>query len=162
MSSGTSPLLDELRAHARRLLAGRIDEFADFAPFLSAAPPLKLNLAKVTSINSIGVRKFLEFIMKWAPKKFELYDCPADFISNVNVIPQMLGHPSDPSNIKSFYVPYECGQCKALETRLLQPKQVKFGPAGEPILPPTKCTKCSEPLVFDAADADFFAFLEKR
>ena len=139
-------------------LSGRVDEYADFDAFKDAPSPLKLNLGKVTSINSIGVRKFLAFTLKWAPRTFEFYECTPEFIANINVIPQMLGSPPDSSQVKSFYVPFSCDTCKRVENLLLDRNDVKIE-GKDVIVPPKHCAKCGNSLDLEVERHEYLAFL---
>lgn len=141
-------------------LAGRIDEYASFDSLARAAAPLKLNLAKVTAINSIGTRRFLGFALGWAPRKFEFYECPPDFIANLNVIPQMLGTPPDETQVKTFYVPYACESCRNTANVLYATKDLRFDKDKEVILPVERCLKCSEVMDLDVTAGTFFLFLK--
>ncbi len=140
-------------------IAGRLDEFADFAPLAAAAAPLKLNIGRITSINSVGVRKFLAFTLAWSPKVFEFYDCTPEFIANVNVIPQMLGKSADETQIKTFYVPFSCENCKRVENILFDRSSISKDDDGEVVLGSRKCSKCGEPLDLDVEKNEFFMFL---
>ena len=141
-------------------LVGRIDEHAVFDSLASLKPPLKLNIGKISSINSVGVRRFLAFSLAWSPKKFEFYECTPEFIANVNVIPQLLGMPSDEAQIRTFYVPFSCETCKRMENVLFERAQVKFDERGEPIIPGKSCAKCGEALDLDVEKTEFFLFLK--
>lgn len=140
-------------------LSGRMDEYSEFDSLTNAPAPLKLNIGKITSINSVGVRKFLAFTLSWSPRKFEFYECTPEFIANVNVIPQMLGNPSDEAQIKSFYVPFSCESCKRVEAILFDRSQVKLDSKGEVVIPPKKCSKCGETLDLDVEKQEYFMFL---
>lgn len=140
-------------------LSGRIDEFAEFGPLKGAPAPLKLHLGRVTSINSIGVRKFLAFVLAWAPKRFEFFECTPEFITNVNVIPQMLGNPSDAKQVKSFFVPFACEPCKRVENVLYVTANLKRDADGEVVLDQRKCPKCGNAMVLDVEPTEYFMFL---
>ena len=140
-------------------LSGRLDEFSEFGSLANAPAPLKLNIGKVLSINSVGVRKFLVFTLKWSPKKFEFFECTPEFITNVNVIPQMLGSPSDETQIKSFYVPFSCESCKRLENVLFHRESMVIDSTGQVFIPEKKCAKCGETLDLDVEKNEYFMFL---
>lgn len=139
-------------------LSGRLDEFAEFGPLNGAPAPLKLHMGRITSINSIGVRKFLAFVMGWAPRRFEFYECTPDFISNINIIPQMLGNPPDPTQVKSFFIPYACESCKRLEKVLVERDSLKRGADGVVSVPTRKCAKCAVDMELDVEPVEYFAF----
>lgn len=140
-------------------LSGRLDEHADFDPLKNAPDPLKLNIGGVTSINSIGVRRFLAFTLVWSPKKFEFFECTPEFIANINVIPQMLGSNKDETQIKSFYVPYRCEPCKRLEKTLFERAQMKKDASGSVIVPARKCASCGDDMDLDVEKNEYFLFL---
>jgi hypothetical protein len=140
-------------------LAGRVDEYAEFERFANAPAPLKLDLGKITAINSVGVRKFLAFALAWTPRKFEFFACTPEFIANVNVIPQMLGSPSDPTQIKSLFVPFACENCKRVENVLIQRDGLEVDGGGDVILASQTCAKCGNPLDLDVEPTEYFTFL---
>jgi hypothetical protein len=140
-------------------LSGRLDEFAEFDTLVAGPDPLKLNLGKLQSINSIGIRKFLAFTLARAKKKSEFYECTADFIANANVIPQMLGLPSDASQIKTFYVPFSCESCKRVESFLYELGKLKMDAADEIDLGKQVCSKCGDDMELDVEKTEFFMFL---
>ncbi len=140
-------------------IIGRIDEYADFSTLLQAKEPLKLNLSRVTGLNSIGVRRFLELMVKWGKKELELHECVPDFIGNASVIPQMLGVPPNKNRLKSLFVPYTCDGCKTSELTLIK-SPFKLEGNGGVILPhPGKCQKCGEELNIDVDIEEYFGFL---
>lgn len=141
-------------------LSGRLDEFADFSALDKATSPLKLNIGRISSINSIGVRKFLAFTIAWSPRVFEFYECTPEFIANVNVIPQMLGMSTDETQIKSFYVPFSCEACKRVETVLFDRTMISRNADSDVVVPQRKCSKCGDPMDLDVEKNEFFMFLK--
>lgn len=140
-------------------MSGRLDEYSDFESLIAAPDPLKLNLGKILSINSIGVRKFLAFTIARAPKKFEFFECTADFIANINVIPQMLGTPVDAGQIKSFFVPFSCEACKRVESSLFETATLTYDGADEVEIAARLCSKCGVAMDLDVEKSEFFTFL---
>ncbi len=139
--------------------SGRLDEFAEFDSLVAGPDPLKVNLGKIQSINSIGIIKFLAFTHARGPKKFEFYDCTADFIANVNVIPQMLGSPSDARQIKTVYVPFSCGSCKRVENSLHELSKLKIEADGDVVIGSRVCSKCGNEMDLEVEKSEFFFFL---
>ncbi len=136
-----------------------MDEYSEFDALLRDQAPLKLNIGQIVSINSVGVRKFLAFTLDWSPKKFEFFECTPEFIANVNVIPQMLGNPSDETQIKSFYVPFSCESCKRIENVLFLREQIRIDEFGDAEVPERKCPRCNGPLDLDVEKTEYFLFL---
>lgn len=139
--------------------SGRMDEYSEFNELINSPAPLRLNIGKVTSINSIGVRKFLAFTLAWSPRRFEFYECTPEFIANVNVIPQMLGSPSDEAQIKSFFVPFSCESCKRVENILFEREAIRVDTMGEIVIPTKTCSKCGEVFDLDVEKNEYFLFL---
>lgn len=140
-------------------LSGRMDEYSEFDSLVMVPQPLRLNIGRISSINSVGVRKFLAFTLSYSPKKFEFLECTPEFIANVNVIPQMLGSPADETQIKTFYVPFSCENCKRNENILYERTAIKLNADGEVIPPKAKCSRCAEDLDLDVEPTEYFMFL---
>lgn len=140
-------------------LSGRLDEYSDFSALFQSEPPLKLNIGKVASINSVGVRKFLAFTLAWSPRQFEFYECTPEFIANVNVIPQMLGASNDATQIKSLYVPFSCESCKRVENVLFKREEITFNASGVPVIRAYHCSRCGQALDLDVEHTEYFMFM---
>lgn len=141
-------------------IVGKIDEYFEYDDLLKAADPLKINLGSMSSINSMGVRKFLSFTLAWSPKKFEFFECTPEFIAYVNVIPQMLGTSGDEKQIISFYVPFSCEKCQKVQNILFQRHDIKIDADGEVEMPERRCLKCKNVLELDVDVNEYFMFLE--
>lgn len=137
------------------LLSGILNEYADFSSLLGKEPPLRLNMRKVSRLNSIGIRNLLKFLSAWGPKPFEYLETPSEFTDQVNMIPSLLG-PKGHGSIKTLFVPFECKNCDFEQELLCKSEEfdaVKDG--GE--APPRKCPKCGGPLA--VLTDSFFGFL---
>ncbi len=144
-------------------LNGRLDEFAKFDELLEATDPLHLNVGEVTAVNSIGIRSFLAFTLKWAPRKIEFYECTPEFIASINLVPQILGHDEDASHIHSYYVPYFCEKRKIVENHLFQASEIALNKDGEAIVPHKSCAQCdcAEGMELDVEKAEYFLFMNR-
>src|SRR4051794_8250490 len=91
-------------------LDGVLNEYADFGKLAKKAEPLRLNIRKVSRLNSIGIRNLLKFLSEWGPKAFTYEDCPSEFIDQINMIPALLGTQRQ-CKVVSMFVPYECNSC---------------------------------------------------
>lgn len=143
-------------------LIGRVDEFADFSVLELASEPLKVNLAKVSSMNSVGIRKLLGFAIRWSPKKLEVFECTSDFIETLNVIPELVGvSNSGASPVKSFYVPFSCVSCTLVQSELFEVG--KIIDAGVEFILNAKpaCKQCSGQLALDVDPDEYLAFLQR-
>jgi hypothetical protein len=138
------------------ILAGDMNEFADFSQLLDADPPLRLNLRGVRRFNSVGIRNFLFFLGKWGDKDIEYHECPSGFIDQVNFIPEIVGS-QGPAAIKSLFVPYACDVCSHEEEIL--GRIADFGEVAQGKDPPTRvCPKCKGTM--QITTLAYFAFLE--
>jgi hypothetical protein len=136
-----------------------MDENFEYEDLLKIPDLIKLNLGKVTSINSMGVRKFLAFTLAWSPRRFEFHECTPEFIANVNVIPQMLGSSADEKQIVTFYVPFSCEHCQTSQSALFKREEVVVDEDGEVVVPDRRCQKCNNPLDLDVETNEYFMFL---
>lgn len=141
-------------------LSGKLDEHTDFTALGKATSSLKINLRDITSINSNGIRKFLAFVLDRSSLDMELHECTTEFISNVNVIPQLLGQPPMPQRIKSLYMPLSCEDCDRSENFLITLNDIKASSDGTWAMRPVGCKSCKNPMTFDVEPADYFIFME--
>ena len=141
-------------------LCGKLDEFVDFAPLEKLGPPIKFNLRDIASINSNGIRKFIAFVMKDPKREMEFHECTAEFIANVNIIPQLLGQPPNARRIKSLYVPITCESCDHTESLLINFDQIKQAPTGSWNIALMPCKTCKMPMTLEVEPADYFIFME--
>jgi hypothetical protein len=141
-------------------LSGRMDEFLDLTSLEKLGSPLKFNLREVTSINSNGIRKFLSFIVKDPKRDMEFHECTAEFISNVNIIPQILGQPPNARRIKSLFVPLTCESCDRSENHLIVFDQINPTATGSWEIAPVPCKICHKLMSLEVEPADYFIFME--
>jgi anti-anti-sigma regulatory factor len=144
---------------------GRVSEDVGFDSALKAvvgvAPKqVMLDLSKVTGINSSGVRSWIQFVAKLQAKVDCQFIGMSDiFVEQANMIPNMLGQPH--TLVLAFNAPYSCPNCNAEFVEVLKPRDVKVA-GGKFVAPSFKCQNCSNPLEFDAVEAEYFSFLKNR
>lgn len=92
-------------------LVGKIDEYAvdSFKPLYEIPTGrVTLDLSGVQSINSIGVRVWINFMNSFREShEIILQKCPPDIIMQINMSPSFLGA----GKIESFLSPYFCSNC---------------------------------------------------
>ena len=142
-------------------LSGRMDEFSEFDILTQAVGTLQLNIGKITSINSIGVRKLLGFIVAWDPRQIEFFEATPEFIGNVNIIPQLVGIKPTNKAIRTFYVPFYCTACKCTEVELWDHAKLQLSATGDVVVPAKVCGKCGENMELDAEPSEYFIFLKR-
>lgn len=136
-------------------MSGYLAEAATM-PMVQIAPLIKINLGKVTGLNSYGVRWWCQWI-KPIPMttKIILSECPMVFVKSFNTVSGFL---TANMEVESFYVPY---YSSVDETRqdILYIKEKHFGTEG--LKHPVVLGKNQTPLEIDAA-GNYFKFLEKK
>jgi hypothetical protein len=138
-------------------LVGAIDEQSDFSTLLAAPRPLKLGLARIQTINSIGIHGYIKFVSAFKDDEIELHECSRPVMDLINTIPATLGRPSRPSRVKSIYTPYRCRSCdKEFGLLIAAPD---FAACFEGF-PRKVCTNCGAQLACTADPDDLFFFLE--
>ncbi len=140
-------------------LSGILDEYADFSALIPVSEPLKLNLKGIKQLNSIGIRNMLEFLKKTGSMRIEYYECPSEYVDQINMIPALLGFGEQKGEVKSLFIPFECQKCDHAEDtlKLIDEVMAELGSDGTSIA--AKCPKCGgEMIVYN----DFyFSFLSR-
>lgn len=141
------------------VLSGSFDEAADFS-FLAgeAAPLMRLNLAGIQTINSLGLRRLIAFSKGLGARAVEFTECPPVFVEAVNISPLAVGGPAYIKRIKSVLIPYHC----SADHEQMHVVPVEIVRQDEDFLLPEKtCKTCAQPMTPDLeSDTDeFFFFL---
>ncbi|MEK6628234.1 MAG: hypothetical protein AABY53_06375 [Bdellovibrionota bacterium] len=86
------------------VFSGSIDEsLANYLSIFPAIPKITINLEEINSINSTGIREWINLMTKLETSKITLTNCPKIFIDQVNMVKGFL---SANAVVESFYVPY--------------------------------------------------------
>jgi len=103
--------IDRSDLHVKVSMFGTIDEFSHegFKPLLGVeSGKVLIDLEGVTSINSMGVRVWLNFMKSFRlTHEITLLKCPVDLVMQINMIPAFLGM----GQVETFYAPYFCESC---------------------------------------------------
>lgn len=145
-------LQDELSVE----LIGFIDEDSDFKELVGLEQKtISFDFAKVTMINSCGIREWIKFNEKLpADSSISYKNCPQIIIEQINMVH---GFFRQGAKIESFFAPYYCEKCGKEAKIHVKTDQVKNRKA-----PKANCPHCgSEDIEFDAIDAQYFSFLGK-
>lgn len=141
-------------------LSGIINEDAEvslqtLASKLGGATTVTFNFASVKSINSLGVRAWVQFLRTAEEGRNIIFEeCVPDVIMQINMIPSF----KDKATIKSFYTHYvreDCTQCQQpqkvlIETASLAPKSIPE---------PRTCATCNQEMETEELEDEYFAFL---
>lgn len=140
-------------------LQGAIDEAAGFERLLACRDsPLRLNLRGVTAINSLGLRKMINFAKELGQREVEFLDCPPVFIEAVNVMPLVIGGQARIDRIKSLYLPFHCADD---HERSFSVPLKAIVVQGTLMMPLVECPVCRMPMEpeLDSEPDEFFFFL---
>jgi len=137
-------------------LSGQIDETFP-ADLLNANFKNKvvIDLDQIKMINSVGIRKWIQFMGQLKDKKVELFKCPKIFIDQVNmvqdfILPNFL--------IASFYVPYFMEE-KGIEENVLYKLGQDYGDSFLNVQPEIK-NPDGAILEIDVIEHKYFKFLK--
>ena len=142
---------------------GSIDEDVTF-PQVDAGnvKKLKINLAAISSINSVGIREWLDWIKPIAEKvSIVLENCPKSMVFQFNMVEGFL---PPKASVTSFYVPYFCDKCD-LEKNVLftvgkdiavDSGSLKFATTAQATVG-CKVAECE--VEMDVTEAKYFRFL---
>lgn len=101
-------------------LAGAIDEWADLDALFDELPrarPIRIDLAQVDRISSVGVRIWICFVdkLRLHDMAVQLEGCSVVIVRQMNMILQFRGH----GIVRSAYAPYYCTRCNKEQLRLI-------------------------------------------
>ena len=150
--------LSVTQADGTLVLTGVIDEAARLTDLLPPHGPatVRLDLAGITFINSLGVREWIRFLATAAATnvRLELARVSEPLIQQLNMIVAARGH----ADVLSFYAPYACDHCGREDSLLLELAVYRQHLlAGNP--PGATCPECGSPMVFNDFPQRYFLFL---
>lgn len=125
------------------------------------ATELILDLEKVTFINSIGVKNWINWTMRIPDKaSITLVKCPFVIVNQVNIVHGFLPHRA---RIESFFAPFICESCSTEKIEMLVKDQhYTYATSATPAsvnLPELKCPKCGEMMGPDFMEKKVFSML---
>jgi eukaryotic-like serine/threonine-protein kinase len=145
------------RDAAGLVLTGVIDESARLGELVPNSPgTLRLDLAGVSFINSLGVREWIRFLANAADAgvTVELARVSEPLIQQLNMIVAARGQ----AVVLSFYAPYACDACGREDSLLVELAAHRDRLlAGE--APPAVCAECGAAMVFNDFPQRYFLFL---
>lgn len=132
-------------------LIGIIDEDTVFDDILTIDSPIVFNFSKITSINSCGIRNWVNFLKNLKEKKVFFEECPPIIVRQMNMVPSFKQH----AKVLSVYVPYVCDTCDTEKLVLVKESEMG-GTAIEEALP---CDNCDHgEMELDGQKEQYFAF----
>lgn len=118
---------------------------------------VKIDLSGVSSVNSCGVRSWINFMRELEAKGHEITfeKCAAEVVMQFNMIPSFKG----PAKVNSLFGNYVCDNCGAEREILFESgKNLPASPDDE--LEEVICASCSHVMELDELEEEFFAFLK--
>lgn len=121
------------------------------------ASEVVLDLDKITSINSCGIREWIKWLKTAPPTAKVVYrNCPKIIVDQINMVAGFL---PENGTVESFYVPY-FNEDAGTEKMVLFRKGTEFGDGD--VKPPSDVKDDSgQPMEMDVIEAKYFKFLKK-
>ena len=138
-------------------LSGTIDDGDDFDSLISSVGPKAVfDTAKISRINSIGVKNWIKFFETLTKKKvsFAFDSLSSALVEQVNMIRNF----ACGGEIRSIIAVFRCEKCEHNVDQRLTTKSLiesKF------VLPTVKCPKCGQNAEFDDMPEECFRFLQE-
>jgi len=135
------------------ILKGVIDEDTTFEGILKLGGPYIFNFRELTSINSCGIRTWVNFLKDLGTMQIFYEECLPLIVRQLNMVPSFLGG----AKVLSVYLPYVCENCEAEKLVLLDGKQLDNPLAN--LKETMKCEECEKgEMEFDGHPQQYFAF----
>ena len=139
-------------------LEGQLDEEARFDDAkINGEENVSIDLEKVKSINSCGIREWIKWIRTFSSSSnIELHNCPKVVVDQINMVAGFL---PENAEVKSFYVPFfseESGD----EKMILFEQGKQFDANGLKEIEEVKDDSGNE-MEMDVIEAKYFKFLKR-
>ena len=122
----------------------------------SLGPQCIFNFENVKSVNSCGVRAWINFLRDvQKDRKIQFEACTPEIVSQINMIPNFLGT----AEIKSVYAEYSCENCGHQMMHLFK-QGVDLPESTDVDFPEMKCEKCGSEMEMEEIEEEYFAWLE--
>ena len=119
-------------------------------------PNCVFNLKNVSSVNSCGVRAWINFIRDVdKDREITLEECTPEIVSQINMIPNFKGA----SKIHSVYSSYICESCDTQKLVLFEEGK-NLPKTSEESVEPVSCPNCSEEMEMEEIESEFFGWLD--
>ncbi len=135
------------------VLKGIIDEDTTFDQIKKLGGPYVFNFGQLTSINSCGVRSWVNFLKELGAAKIFYEDCPPLVVRQMNMVPSFTGS----AQVLSVFVPFVCDNCESEKWMLLDSDALK-SPESQ-VQQTIQCESCTKgEMAFDGHPKQYFAF----
>lgn len=131
-------------------LHGVIDEDTVFDEIQKLEGPIILNFKDVTSVNSCGIRNWVNFLKSLSGSQIYYQECPPLIVRQMNMVPSFVGH----AHVLSVFAPYICDNCE--QEKLVLIGEDLFDKEMEESFP---CTACNQgAMELDGHPKQYMAF----
>lgn len=138
------------------LLKGVVDEDSTFEGLVKLGSPLVLNFKGVSSINSCGIRSWVNFLKDLGTTKIVYEECPPLIVRQLNMVPSFAGN----ATVSSVYIPYVCDNCEAEKVILATSDKFQNRQSLQ-IAETMPCESCKEgEMELDGNPQQYFAFIK--
>jgi CheY-like chemotaxis protein len=139
----------------RIVIKGDITEATSFDDLLPAVVGrVDFDLSQVRYMNSLGVREWIEFLLRAPIQGYEFHACSVAFVLQASLVEGVTGR----GTISSFFAPYACSRCDYQDERLLQTAAILATDNRQP--PAFSCPRCGDRLALDDIPERYLAFLQ--
>ncbi|MBP9706752.1 MAG: hypothetical protein KBD78_03860 [Oligoflexales bacterium] len=115
-----------------------------------------LNLKDITSVNSCGVRAWINFIRNIEGGRQLIFsECSPEIVSQINMIPSFKGN----AKIDSVFANFRCESC-GTEKMILYKSGSNMPATSDSVLAAEKCASCGSEMEMDEMPEEFFSFLD--
>jgi len=134
-------------------LRGEIDEDTAFDAIKKAGGPYIFNFKGLASINSCGIRSWVNLLKELGTSEVFYEECPPLVVRQLNMVPSFLGS----AKVLSVFLPYVCDSTEEEKLELMDLRDVKNPAAQVKAMLP--CKECADgEIEFDGQPAQYFAF----
>lgn len=139
---------------------GPIDEDAEFhlMPLIKqTGPKCVFNFKGVVSVNSCGVRVWIQFMREFEKgRQIVFEECTPEIVGQINMIPNFKGD----AHIRSVYASYVCENCDMYKWELFEENKNMPTHANDFKLPEVRCASCNGVMEMEELPEEFFDWLQ--
>lgn len=137
---------------------GSVDEDAIFSSIEVVGGKIVLDLKKVSSINSCGIREWIKWVQTIPSSANITYkNCPKVIVDQINMVAGFL---PENATVESFYVPYY-SEDTGNEKMVLFTRGKEFSESGVAAPEEIKDEETGDEMEMDVIEAKYFKFLNK-
>lgn len=149
--------LDKSSPSYKVKVTGVIDEDVDFSQYnLAGATSVEFQLGEIKSINSCGIREWIQWVSGAGAVPVSYHQCPKVIVDQINMVQGFL---PDKGKVMSFFVPYYSDD-SGDEKSILFTYGKEYTDSGLAQSPSVK-DDSGNPMEMDVVEAKYFKFLKK-